>query len=820
LERAEIMPGQEKANRTAYRFYLHGMTSLGLGVVLFCLYNVLASNIGHQWLYLASLTVLTGAFTVKIPGIDSKISVADTFVFTNLILFGPAAGALTASLDAFMSSLRFSSQSKKLEYTIFNMAVMALTAFTSGHLFFLVLGRGPLYQGEPEGLWPIIVPVCALGLIHYVINSGSVAAIVALERHKNIFHVWRESFLWTSLTYLAGALFAGLIAVNAKSLTPTIVGMILLMVLVIYFTYKTYLDKVAEHFRHLKEVNQLYSRTVESLALAVDAKDQTTYGHIRRVRAYALGLAHICGITDAKVLMAIETGSLLHDIGKLAIEDYILNKPARLTRQEFERMKAHSAAGDEILRQIQFPFPVAEYVRYHHERYDGTGYPDGLKGDEIPLGARILSIADTFDAIRSSRPYKKARSIEETIEIMQAESAKIYDPQLLEMFIANIAELETDALEASKNAPQLSFRKFPHELAQPAAGPGAASGEGDLQTGMMGELISLQEFSHSLGRNLDLEDLLMNLERRIGRLLPFTTCLFYLHNGDHTLRVARSTGKFAEPLRGFSVAIGKGISGWVAAYRQPMINASPGLEFGDLDARYGCLNDALVVPLMAGNHCLGTISLFADAPRSYSPAHLHLLHFFADLTAPLIGETQQRLAKVQDRDLADTATHLPRAPYLALIGPPAIAASAASGSPLSALCLDFDNLSDLGALYGFDACDFILRQIAQRLRAQLREGDTLVRYGYQAFIVLLPAARKDQALILADYLIKTLRTAPDPAFSGWQSRLNCLAGAASYPEDGLTILELIQCAQQAAATSVPCLTDGAVAATSQVAAIR
>lgn len=254
---------------------------------------------------------------------------------------------------------------------------------------------------------------------------------------------------------------------------------------------------------------------------------------------------------------------------------------------------------------------------------------------------------------------------------MQAESGKIYDPQLLDMFIEHIEELEAAAIEASRNAPQLSFRKNSDECALPQPGSGGASGDVDFRTGIMGELISLQEFSHSLGRNLDLDDLLMNLERRVGRLLPFTTCLFYLDTGDRTLQVARASGRYAEALRGFAIGIGKGISGWVAAYKQPMINAAPGLEFGELGAEYASLSDALAVPLISGSRCIGTISLFADSPRSYSSAHLHLLEFVADLTAPLVAETQQLKRKAPDRDIADAATHLPRAPYLALIGPQA-----------------------------------------------------------------------------------------------------------------------------------------------------
>jgi putative nucleotidyltransferase with HDIG domain len=218
--------------------------------------------------------------------------------------------------------------------------------------------------------------------------------------------------------------------------------------------------KAMEAERHLKEQEELYMRTVESLALAVDAKDQTTYGHIRRVKVYATGLAKLIGIKNLDELKAIETGALLHDIGKLAIDDYILNKPGRLSKQEFEKIKMHATAGDEILQQIRFPFPVAKYVRYHHERWDGQGYPDGLKGEEIPLGARILSVADAFDAIRFSRPYKLSIVQDEAVEILRSQSGTVYDPKLVKLFIEHIAALEEAAAKESQSVPELSFRKY------------------------------------------------------------------------------------------------------------------------------------------------------------------------------------------------------------------------------------------------------------------------------------------------------------------------------------------------------------------------
>jgi len=814
------MPDSTKAPHPAYKVYLYGMIVLGQGTIIFCIYSLLFGSVEYRWLFLASLTALTSVFTVKIPGIESRISVAETFVFTNLVLFGPAAGALTAALDALTGSLRFRTHVRKLEHTLFNMGAMAFSALVSGCCFFLLLGKEPLFGSSSVDLWEIIFPVCVLALTYYFLNSGSVAAIVALERRTNIYHIWCDSFLWTSPAYLSGASIAGLIAVNTQSFTAPILVLIVPVILVVYFTYKTYLDKVAEHVSHLQEVNTLYCLTVESLALAVDVKDQTTYGHVRRVRAYALGLAQLCGITDNKVLMAIETGALLHDIGKLAVDDCILNKPARLNKQELERMKVHSAAGDEILRQIQFPFPVAELVRHHHERYDGTGYPDGLKGDRIPLGARILVIADTFDAIRSNRPYKREHTVQETIEIMQAEPGKIYDPHLLQLFIDNIEELEIEAAEASKNVPQLSFQKCFEKADQPPSSLDPIVKHGELPTGVVGELIRLQEFTYSLGRNLNLEDLLLNLECRIKRLLPFTTCLFYLDNGDHTLHVAHAAGKFAEVLRGFTVLTGKGISGWVAAYRRPMLNADPGLEFLEHEADLHALSDSLATPLLVDNNCIGTISIFAEAPHSYSVVHLRMLELVADLTAPLVAETQQRQLQDPDRELADVATGLPKAPYLALVGPRAIAAAKASDSPLSILCLDFYNLPELADLYGFDACDLILNQAAQQLRAHLRENDPLVRYGYQAFIVVLLGTRKEQARNRAQFLVERVKNMPHPEFLGLQNRLDCRAGVSTCPEDGTTVNQLIRCAQQAAVSPAIYLPGDVAANKAQVVAVK
>ncbi|MBM3790833.1 MAG: HD domain-containing protein, partial [Acidobacteria bacterium] len=484
-----------------------------------------------------------------------------------------------------------------------------------------------------------------------------VALVVALEKRVNVFRLWRDKFLWTSLTYFTGASIAALVAVNVQSITPAVIGVVVPMLGVTYFTYKTYLDKVLAHIRHLQELNELYLRTVESLALAVDAKDQSTYGHLRRVRAYAMGLARLAGVTDPKALLALETGSLLHDIGKLSVDDYILSKPGRLTEREFDKMKRHSAAGAEILAQIRFPFPVAEYVRSHHERWDGSGYPDGLQGEQIPIGARILIIADTFDALRSSRPYKSPLGIRESLETMMAESGRTYDARLLELFLSHIDELEAAAAEACRNIPQPDFRRNPAET---EGGEQPGPPRVVPPPGVAFELVALHEFCEGPGPHLHLHDLLPVLERRLDRIIPFTTCVFYLKEDGNLLTAVHAGGELAARLQGSTAMLGKGISGWVAAFDRPMLGADPRREFERLQGEFEVLCDSLAVPLRADQESLGTIALFSRERGAYSESDLGALQTVADLVGPLIAAAASRARRVPAGTLPDSEVPLKR----------------------------------------------------------------------------------------------------------------------------------------------------------------
>src|SRR4029079_14773596 len=199
---------------------------------------------------------------------------------------------------------------------------------------------------------------------------------------------------------------------------------------IIYFTYKVYVDKVEASNRHAEQMADLHLKTIEALAIAIDAKDEVTHDHVHRVQIYATGLARLFGLSESEI-EALKAGALLHDIGKLAVPDYILNKPSPLTAAEFDKMKVHTIVGGEILERVGFPYPVVPVVRHHHERWDGTGYPDGLRAEAIPMTARSLSVVDCFDAARETRQYRKGLTRDAAIALLQAGVDTKYDAQVV-----------------------------------------------------------------------------------------------------------------------------------------------------------------------------------------------------------------------------------------------------------------------------------------------------------------------------------------------------------------------------------------------------
>ena len=228
------------------------------------------------------------------------------------------------------------------------------------------------------------------------------------------------------------------------------IASLLLVPVVLYLGLRAYFALLArfDHERRsVKQISEVHLATIEALARAIDAKDGTAENHTRRVQIYATAVARELRMTEVEV-EAVKTAALLHDIGKLAVPDHILSKPGPLTPEEFQKVQAHPQVGADILATVPFPHPVSPLSLSHHERWDGRGYPSGLKGEDIPLGARILCLVDYFGALTSSRPYHEAMAVDAAVSLIEQEAGKALDPRAVETFLRVLPRVRRVGLAA------------------------------------------------------------------------------------------------------------------------------------------------------------------------------------------------------------------------------------------------------------------------------------------------------------------------------------------------------------------------------------
>ena len=314
----------------------------------------------------------------------------------------------------------------------------------------------------------------------------------------------------------------------------------------LYLAYRTHLLSVARaesSRRHFEELAELHLSTVEALALAIDAKDQTATSHIRRVQRYAAAVAQAIGMTPHEV-QGVRMAALLHDIGKLAVPEHILSKPGPLTEEEFLKVQIHPQIGAEIIGAVPFPYPVAPLILAHHERWDGKGYPNGLQGEQIPLGARILSVVDYFDALTSDRPYHAALSDTEALAIIRGEASAALDPAVVTLFVSMLPHLQGQCQRAS---PKLT-RHFSFEGGtRPAPAP-PDDGRDEAKVFQEiahahREIYALYDIAQSMGTGLGVSDTMALIASKLRHVVPFASCaLFFYDATSETFGCRFATG--------------------------------------------------------------------------------------------------------------------------------------------------------------------------------------------------------------------------------------------------------------------------------------
>jgi putative nucleotidyltransferase with HDIG domain len=612
----------------AGRALVGGVGGLGLAVAIHAVAASWGTQIPLEWIAFSMLTIASGVFTLKIPSIDALLSVSEIFAFSCVLLFGPELGAITVTIDALLLSLR---RKHGAAFAIFNVGNLTLSVWSSGTLFFLAAGVAPLAESHTPASG-LVLPLAVLAVTYFLINSGLTATIVAAEARRAPLRVWREHFMPLAPTYAAGASVALLLVVALRQVHFGAIALILPLLLISYLTMRSSFGRLEDSKRHVEKLNRMYLSTVETLATAIDAKDEVTHGHIRRVQAAAVGLAREIGITDDLTLKAIEAAALLHDTGKIAVPEHILNKPGKLTPAEFEKMKLHAPIGAEILSSIDFPYPVVPIVRHHHENWDGTGYPDGLRGTDIPIGARILSVVDCFDALTSDRPYRARMSDDAAVQILQDRRGTMYDAEIVDRFIAAHTRLMPSETPVHPAAKAVGGARSHQKTRRPAPPPAAA-----VDASVSEELLGLSSLARAIGGEANVADVGALSWMMLKEMLPAAAMgLFVPDESNDTVVGGYAAGAHAAILRHLSASPGDGVVGWVAAHRRAALNAEPSLDFGLEIARLDPpLLSSIAVPLLREGTLVAVLSIYATTRGAYTEDHARLV----DLLAPKLAES-------------------------------------------------------------------------------------------------------------------------------------------------------------------------------------
>jgi putative nucleotidyltransferase with HDIG domain len=571
--------------------------------------------------------LLSSALKVGLPGVEATLSVNFLFTLLGILELSLPETLLIGVASTLGQFYWRPARTLKPVQLVFNLSQVTVASATAYGAYKLVV----LYVLHAPG--PLALLVAAI--THFACNSGAMSAIIGLTEAKPLSKVWTDSYLWSFPYYMVGAAVAGLVHFLNGHIGWQSSLLVLPPIYLMYRSYRLYMGKLEAEKQHAEKVSNLHLRTIEALALAIEAKDQTTGEHLQRVRVYAMELAKELGLGEDDT-EALRAASVLHDIGKLAVPEHIISKPGKLTPEEFEKMKIHPIVGAEILEQVDFPYPVVPIVRAHHEKWDGSGYPNGLSGEAIPIGARILAAVDCLDALASDRQYRKALPLDEAMEKVVAESGKSFDPRVVTILHRRYVELEKLANEQPRQAlPQLSTdikvargvapaAGFAQSTEAPANVPRATQ---DWRARISGARKLGQEIvdvSHR-GASLSIADIGSLLSVRLRQMLPHESMALYCPKSG-VLVPEFVSGENFRLFSSLKIPLGEGLSGWVAQNHKPILNGNPSVEPGYLNdpTKYSTLRSALAVPLEGSSGVAAVLALYRAGQDAFSADDLRI----------------------------------------------------------------------------------------------------------------------------------------------------------------------------------------------------
>ncbi len=698
---------------------------------------------------------------------DINISLGFLVTFTSMVLFGQQAAVLIGLLSGLAATMFPKRQ--PLYQLSFNLSVIVVSAWTSSLVYRAMGGYNAVHHATS------IIALLVAAATYFVFNTMPVSAIVSAFSGQSATALWTKDILWSLLSYLAGACCAGF----AQMLVMSDIAMLVLALPVLAFilqSYKVYSDRSNQKEKYIQELQKgkqsledLYQSTIRSLAAAIAMKDRSTHTHLHRVQRYATAIASAMNVTGQD-MEAVRTGALLHDIGKLGVPDYILLKTGPLTAEEFSRMKRHTLIGVSILEPVRFPWPVMDVVRHHHERWDGKGYPDGLAGENIPLCARIMAVADVYDALTSDRPYRLAWTPEQALAYVREGSGTAFDP-------AAVRALENVlAMEAAGQLPLPPVEAPRRDISDPL-----------FRT--ISEEWMLYQTTNIINSSRTLPEQLGLLAERLTSVMPDTHCLFAIADNDIADGTEcpagyRLVNKPDELTFDAQLILQDG---------SPIASAIHSAKLVHRIAQFDGINySTITAPLLHEGSVVGAMVVIHPSVAAFTSDDETLIVTIASLVETAVHREITTL-RIRSEAFIDPLTGLFNGRYLKDALGHNLAMGDKSSNMFAVLYLDMDDFKQVNDTYGHQQGDRVLAEIARLLHDVVRAKDTVVRLHGDEFLVVLPDTAAQEAQEVANRVRRVLASVPvlisneAGGRSGTSLHMHLSIGIACAPDDGLDL---------------------------------
>ncbi len=772
--------------------------AVGVIVLGFAMYQAFSFSFSNIVVLAASIfvAVLVSKYEIKIPKTNAIFAPKTVFAFWGIVSLGIAGGILLAVSATLATYGKYRDGRRTLFFEAIKDIFCALAAgivFFNAFSFFrnlqsTISDQGLLIPNE------IILAAFLMAVVHYGFTSLLSFILFRLESGQLHQTKMREIFLAPAAGHVV-SFIATILLVIAFDYFGFAFGLVVIPLAIVgNLAYEIHSRRLEHQTKQIYEASRMHLATVEALATAIDARDQVGIGHVRRTQIYAVGVGKVLGLGEGEV-NALRTGALLHDIGKLAVPDHILNKPGRLTAAELEKTKIHSSVGASILERVGFPYPVVPTVKYHHECWDGGGYPEGLKGTTIPLTARILTVADAYDTLRGARPYRPAVSRDDACNFLRSRAGTQFDPSIVNTFLRNLRSLEAEVeLQGLAYSLDSASEIKPQIAAEKASVPDYVE---QIKRANR-EVFTLYEMARDFSASLNLEEILSLFTKKVAEFVPFDTCLVYLLDeaGEFATAV-HVEGKNEEALRGKRVKVGEGATGYVLKKCKPVENVDPSLDFvlshSEICQQYVAM---ACLPLVADEKIIGAISLYSSELAIYEEEHSRLLETISRIAADAVRKSV-RHAETETRALTDPMTGLANARSLQIQFEKEVARAKRSGHNLQLLMLDLDGFKAVNDTFGHKAGDKMLKEISGVIQNELRDYDFLARYGGDEFVALISETDSADVIELCRRIEAAVSEFTLPVGDELSACVGVSVGSSSFPNHGESFDQLIVAADRA-----------------------